>query len=668
MRVVSLFLLAGVAACGQEFRAFWADGFHDGYKTQAQVEQLLADVRTARANAVFIQVRLRANSYYLNSLEPPAEDAAWSPSFDALAYLIERAHQQNVQVHAWFTMTPLWFSSAPPRDPKHLWHRHGPETTGSDNWMTWTRDGRQNRNYLDPGHPGVPKYLAEVVLHVAKNYDVDGIHLDYIRYPEPGADRQDHGYNATAVERFQRESGTLGLPALNTAWADFRRRNVTQMVRQIYLRAAEIKPGLTVSAATITWGTGPTSDAEYRARDAYASVFQDWRSWLEEGIVDLSMPMNYFVEARNAAFYDRWIDYQKNRQYRRGMLVGQGVYLNPIADSVAQLRRALAPSAAGNKGLGVAFYSYASTNTLNAAGAPVTPNAEFYQAVANVFGSDAAAPELPWKKSPSQGHLLGTLEVEGAPEWLVDGVEVLVESDTTGALARRTTVDPTGFYGAADLAPDRYRVRLVRNGQEIYRTVAQDVAAGAAVRFDVRLRLADVAFAHAEIQGVRNILGEEKSAAAPGDVLTLVGRNLAPESGAVTVLLAGRAAHLYRATPTEIDIAMPALPPGANWPLAIRHSGTESLPFTLEAVPYAPLITGVRRVDGYLEIYAIGLGDTANLRVLMSGGEPARLLYQGAVTGYPGLTQINVEIPAGLAAGRLWLVVGDGVRSNEAAF
>jgi hypothetical protein len=229
-------------------------------------------------------------------------------------------------------------------------------------------------------------------------------------------------------------------------------------------------------------------------------------------------------------------------------------------------------------------------------------------------------------------------------------------------------VDPTGFYGAADLAPDRYRVRLERNGQEIYRTVAQDVAAGAAVRFDVRLRLADAAAAYAEVQGFRNLLGEEKSAAAPGDVLTLLGRNLAPERGAVTVLVAGRAAHIYRATPNEIDIALPVLPASGNWPLAIRHSGTESLPFALEAVSYAPLITGIRRVDGYLEIYATGLGDAANLRVLINGSEPARVLYQGAVSGYPGLSQINVEFPASLAAGRLWLVVGDGVRSNEAAF
>lgn len=457
-------LLGAATLAAQQYRAFWADAFHDGFKTPAQVEQLVDDLSAARANAVFAEVRRRGDSYYLRSLEPPAEDPAYSPSFDALEYLIERAHARGIEVHAWFPVTPSG-------------------TAVNPSWRTVSSTGKISTS-VDPGHPDAFRYLADVILEPARHYELDGLHLDYIRYPEDA----NYGWNPAAVERFQRLCNRSAAPlAGDPEWSDFRRAQVTQLVRQIYLRAFAIRPSIKVSASVVTWGNGPADDDQFRLKDAYSRVFQDWRGWLEEGILDFAVPMNYFRENPTyAPMFDRWIEYEKDRQYGRAILIGPAAYLNPIESTMAQARRALAPSEAGNRVLGLCFYSYAVTNSQN------LWNGEFYGAAAQLFEEPARPPELPWKTEPTRGHVFGWLEVDGEPAWLKDGAIIWIESDT-GDFALRTTTDATGFFGAVDLAPDRYRVRLERGGREIYRTAAQDVAAGAAARFDIWLKSEDFA-------------------------------------------------------------------------------------------------------------------------------------------------------------------------------
>jgi uncharacterized protein (TIGR03437 family) len=684
-------LLAAVlvlAACGeaQQYRAFWADAFHHGFKSPAEVDQMLEDAGRARANAIFMQVRRRADSYYLRTLEVPAQDSAWSPGFDALAYLIDRAHARGIEVHAWFVVYPLWPTTiAPPVNPNHLWHKHGPRARGDDMWMSVSSTGATGGS-LDPGHPDVNRYLASVFLDPIDHYNFDGIHLDYIRYSEDA----DYGWNPAAVERFNRLQSRAGIPAANDpAWAAFRRQQVTALVRQVYLRAIERKPSLKVSAALISWGNGPGSDAAWLTTDAYRRVFQDWRSWLEEGILDLAMPMHYFRESTNASFLDRWLDFARARQFNRAYMPGLAPYLNPIPDSLAQVRRALAASATG-----LALYSYASTNTLNAAGLPITPNAEFYSQLGDLFAANATVPDLPWKSAPPAGHVAGTIETDPGPAFLHDGLEVHISSDTGRDFARSATTDATGFFGFTDLPPDRYRLRLERAAQILYEATPREVIPGQVARFDIRLRPDDFAAI------LPRILRVSKQAAAPGDVLVLEGRNFAsaafyatsvplPSSlGGAQVLFHGAPLPLYSVTPERIELQLPFVRPEA-WTLLLRRAGLDSEPVTIRATDAAPVILGVIHRETALEIYATGLGLTKPALQAGSGPDPSDLpslvspvkagiptpfftleldpVYARPVPYQPGRYQVNVTLPPGLRSGEVILLVGD-TRSAPAPF
>lgn len=691
VRPALVVLLAFSAAQAQQYRGYWADAFHPGYRNPAELDRLIEDVVTSRCNAVFLEARLYGRSYYLKSLEPPIDDPQYQQGFDALEYLIERAHARGIEVHAWLPVTPLWPYTQPPADPRHVWHTHGPRAAGDQMWMTVSQAGRLATS-LDLGHPDALRYLADVIVEPARHYDLDGLHLDYIRYPEDVFDqgvRHYFGWNPVAVERFRRLENGTGIPSpTDPRWSAFRRRQVTELVRQVYVRAIAIKPSIKVSAALITWGDGPVSDDHYRTKDAYTRVFQDWRGWLEEGILDLGIPMNYFRETTNAAFFDRWIEYEKDRQYNRGVVIGPAIYLNSIPNSLGQLRRVLAPSASGNRALGVNFYSYATTNIELPGGGTEAPNAEFYRAVGEFFGEAATAPSLPWKTSPTKGHVYGTLYVEGGPSWLKDGAAVWVESDT-GSFRRETRTDGTGFFGAVDLEPDRYRVRIERGGREFFRTTPQQVSAGRTVAFEIFLKAED--FVVPEVRSV-----EGKTAAAQGDKIVLRGAGFAAEEiwatavplpgelGRTQVVVNGQAAPLFWVSPERTEIQLPYAAADA-WEIVVKHDGLESAPYRLAVAEASPAIVGVRRAGGsFWEVYATGLGPVdppiaAGLgagpeeplpRVVLpvavrlrteTGESDVSWFYAGLAPYQPGLYQVNMGLPGGVERGDIRLQVGGAV-------
>jgi uncharacterized lipoprotein YddW (UPF0748 family) len=383
-----------------ELRAVWVDAFHDGFKTPAQVDQLVAWARAANLNALFVQVRRRGDAYYAKSLEPRSEDPDLAPGFDALQYLIDKAHQgpQRLQVHAWLATLPIWSKrDAPPAAANHPFNLRGPSADPADTWLMYRDDGEawagvgdSGMYYLDPGNPDVQAYTTAVYLNVLRNYDVDGIHLDQVRYYEGGALRW--GYNPTSVGLFNaafgREPTSQPAPT-DPDWVAWRRDQVSALVQRIYTEAKAIKPNVAVTAAVVTWGKGPQTASDWEAQPAYASVLQDWRAWLRRGIVDYLLPMNYFREAgQQAAWFDTWTQWQVTYAGRRTMVLGLGSYLNSADGGLAQLGRARALGA-----LGVALYSYAvPTAELENAGAD--ERLAYAARLRSIFVRPAPVPDL----------------------------------------------------------------------------------------------------------------------------------------------------------------------------------------------------------------------------------------------------------------------------------
>jgi uncharacterized lipoprotein YddW (UPF0748 family) len=497
-----------------EYRAFWVDTFNTNLNNHADVLAVVNNAKAAKANAIFVQVRRRGDSWYLNSLEPMGDRVPIQPGFDPLQDIINVAHAEGIEVHAFVIMSAIWGRAPnlfPPENPNHAFNLHGGFNAatntivpGPNNWLTRTLlpdsgtaiayQGHRFGNdfWIDFGHPDAAKYTVDVLNHLVQNYDIDGLHLDRIRYPDISISGQtpstgtNIGYNTTNVERFQRHFNIpLGSPPPapnNPQWNQWRRDQVSNIVRRVYLNAVAIKPQLKISAALIAFGGIGSTEAAWNSAEANWRVYQDWRAWTEEGIIDIAMPMVYKGEHVPTVMpqYNQWDAWLRGHLYNRAGVMGQGAANNAIEGTLRQVRRTLIP-AGGTNLSGIIFFSMATSNiavtsnpfAIPPGNTPARPFAEMAAGLTTgksvngltlyepagmtpIFNEPALIPTLPWKATPTLGHFKG--EARHADNTPFDTATVTIENLDTHAM-KTTKTDGGGFFGAVDLAPGPYRAQ-----------------------------------------------------------------------------------------------------------------------------------------------------------------------------------------------------------------
>ncbi|WP_289090181.1 family 10 glycosylhydrolase [uncultured Bacteroides sp.] len=274
------------------------------YGIKRQKEELckqLDMLKEANFNTVLFQTRLRGDVIYPSIYETFAESLAGktgrNPGYDPLKFAIEECHKRGMEIHAWMVCIPagndrqvklLGKQSVVKKKPTMCIHFK----------RAW---------YLDPGNPETAKYLAAIAKEITMNYDIDGIHLDYIRYPE----------NA---ENFP-DGKTFRKYGKGKTISQWRRDNITSIVREIYNDVKLIKPWVKVSSSPV----GKYDDTRrYSSKgwNAYNAVYQDAKLWLKTGIHDAIFPMMYF---RDNHFYPFALDWEENK-HGRFVVPGLGIY------------------------------------------------------------------------------------------------------------------------------------------------------------------------------------------------------------------------------------------------------------------------------------------------------------------------------------------------------
>ena len=493
-----------------ELRALWVDAFHAGIRSPEEAAQLVADAKRIHVNTLIVQVRRRGDALYTGGLEPPLDDPNYQPSFDALAHIVSAAHAAGLQVHAWINAMPVWRDEAPPNDARHVFNLHGPAAAGDACWLTAARDGTKKfpvGYFLDPGHPAAQNHLVSVYLDIVRRFDVDGIHFDYIRYPETEGQAlprgSDVGYNPVSVARFQRAAGRSDVPAPDDeAWTRWRRQQVTQLMRRISIEARAIKPRIKVSAATIAWGLPPTSLADFGNVAPMQRVFQDWQGWLAEGLLDLAVPMNYAREHddRVRGWFNGWIAWEKRHKAGRQLAVGIGGYLSAPEGVLAQVSRVRAPDGR-NRADGVSFFSYYQPSMAPATAAaprasvpagstppppPAAPDRLDYLirgagTAPAAFTGPVPVPPMPWIERPTHGFFAGS--VTDSAGTALEGRTIRIRRTGWFRRTRKTASDANGWFGMTKLSPGKYDVRLEdARGRARPERVEIAVAAGAVAR------------------------------------------------------------------------------------------------------------------------------------------------------------------------------------------
>lgn len=461
-----------------ELRALWIDAFHEGIRSAREADDLVTAAARAHINTLIVQVRRRGDALYTRGAEPPLDDPSYDPAFDALAYIVQAGHAAGLEVHAWVNAMPVWRDDAPPRDPRHVFNRHGLTATGKENWLTASPAGAQKfpvGYFLDPGHPDAAAYLADIYLTIVRNYAVDGIHFDYVRYPETD-ERLPRGagvgYNAVNLARFHRATGRTDVPPPgDEAWMTWRRNQVTNLVRRVAIEAKAINPRIKISAALIPWGQPPVGESGFEDAAPMQRIFQDWHRWLRDGWLDLGVPMNYASETddRVRGWFDGWMRWEKQHQHGRQLAVGLGAYRNTPAHTLAQISRARTHE--NGSVAGVSFFSYAVPEQppvlkpgTDLPAVPVTGAqrlaflAEGAGGAAPAFPRPAPVPEMPWISRPDRGWIAGT--VTSAIPADADGAVVKIVRRRLWPFGNthRAAADANGYFGLANVKPGRYEI------------------------------------------------------------------------------------------------------------------------------------------------------------------------------------------------------------------
>jgi uncharacterized lipoprotein YddW (UPF0748 family) len=355
-----------------EVRGLWVVRFT--MTSPEAVRRMVADAAGAGFNTLVVQVRGRGDAFYSSAIEPPAESLRGPAGFDPLALAIEEGHRRGMAVHAWVNTHLVWGPTPPPQSPSHLVNQHPdwlavPRTLARELYDVSPRDPRfytalrqyaaerpatVEGIYSSPSHPEVQARVRAVWMDLLERYDLDGLHFDYIRYPSAEFD-----YSRGTLERFRSWMAPL-LPAdqvvaLNRAalsnplayttalpseWDEFRRMHITDLVADLYYDVKASRPEVVVSAAVV-----PDHQTAYSAR------FQDWQGWLDQGILDIAVPMVYTPD--NGRFQGLVRSARVSAGNRERLWAGIGAYVDSLNGTLDKIDLARAEDAGG-----VILFSY----------------------------------------------------------------------------------------------------------------------------------------------------------------------------------------------------------------------------------------------------------------------------------------------------------------------
>ncbi len=464
---------AAGATAPQQWRGYWVDAFNEGVYTPDQVTKLVAEAKKIKANALIVQIARRYDCFCNRALYPRTDAAIAALPFDPLDEMIAQGHAAGLEVHAWVNVNTMWNSATPHSSPEHVFNKHGLGAAGADRWLNKRYDGLErmgNNAYMDPGNPGAVNYIVDAIKSIVREYDVDGINLDYVRYPDFNSTTttSDWGYSETSLARFRAATGRTDTPVpADAQFSDWRRTQMTNLVRKIYLGIWSVDRSVRLSMDGITYSFGPQTMGGWEKTRPYAEVMQDWKGWMEEGIMDTVVAMNY---KRNwlpdqQQMFEEWKEVLADWQGDRQAVIGPALYLNSVADSLAQVRSSLTPTVAGNTAAGWSGYSYANP-TMAGVGQPLpVREAERDALVAALttgpdapFAGEVSVPVMPWKATPTEGHIAGRVTLRDGTA--LDQIRVTLRPLTAGGATVTRLADGDGWFGFVHANPGVYLVTI----------------------------------------------------------------------------------------------------------------------------------------------------------------------------------------------------------------
>jgi uncharacterized lipoprotein YddW (UPF0748 family) len=295
-----------------EIRAVWLDrGTIVNAGNEAGLAQIFDRLAKSGINTIFFETVNASYTIYPSQVAPQQNPLI--KDWDPLAVAVKLAHARGMELHAW-----VWTFAAGNRRHNQIIRVNddypGPVIAAHPDWANYDQSGRmipvgQTKPFLDPANPEVREYLLKLYTEIVNRYEVDGIHLDYIRYPfqDPFSGRS-YGYGKAARELFKLETGVDPVNIsprqrdLWKKWTVFRTEKVNSFVAEVSQMLRQKRSSLILSVAVFPL-------AEY---ERVEKIQQHWEVWARRGDIDLIVPMTYALDTpRFQRLAQPWINSNK---------------------------------------------------------------------------------------------------------------------------------------------------------------------------------------------------------------------------------------------------------------------------------------------------------------------------------------------------------------------
>lgn len=301
------------------------------------VRKIADQASRAGITDLFVQFYAKGEAYYESRVAPQAPFV--TKSFDPLKLMVRECKHRGIRLHAWINVYFVWSSDQRPSSRDHAYYK-------SSRWFAGDAGGRSLKDYsqfeltrnglegvyLSPASAEVKAYIRSLVQEIILRYDVDGIHLDYVRYGHIDFSYDPSSrlgfYQAYTVDPVRFFDGDPRLRPYWDAWYLWRLHQITELVAWLKTDISGVSPWVKLSAAV-----KPDPD------EARLGFGQDWPTWLASGWLDFAVLMDYSTETKTVVRLA-----QKAYRYKgRGdIYIGLGAWRDSpegIVEKARQLRQ-----------------------------------------------------------------------------------------------------------------------------------------------------------------------------------------------------------------------------------------------------------------------------------------------------------------------------------------
>ena len=391
-------------------RALWVTRWD--YRSLKDIDTIMKYASDLGFNTILFQVRGKGTVTFPSEIELQSEQFRES-NLNVLSEAIDSAHAYGMQLHAWINVFPGWGGEELPTNENQLYLTH-------PTWFMHDVFGRpkelhKNYLFLTPTHPHVRAYLQSLCKEIYMDYDIDGIHFDYIRFPA-----STYSYDPVSVALFEKSAGAKP-EERPLAWQLWRQKSITTLLHAIHKDIKFNQPHIILSAAVV-------SDIAL-ARDIY---FQDGSDWLARGIIDALYPMLYSDE--NQVFKRELDEYILNSH-------GRHVYPGIAVKKNGFFEKLLIAQESGAQGAAIFSYSELVNST------PI--NSALQAAADTLWPQEAAPARMPWKiyTKDNLGPVFSQIQTMPSPLTPYAPFKIAIKiTDPSGVYDDLTGRDGQGIY------------------------------------------------------------------------------------------------------------------------------------------------------------------------------------------------------------------------------